>query len=503
MLTNIFNLHNNYNFNCITLYTNFEAGEVMTTQVSQSVEPVLQANSTSNKSPKVLESQYIVPFLMVASLFVLWGFANDITNPLVKAFKDIFLISNAQSSLVQFAFYLGYGVMAIPAAIFIRKFSYKHGILLGLALYAIGAALFIPAAYYQAFNYFLAALWILTCGLALLETTANPYVLSMGHPDTSTQRLNLAQAFNPIGSLTGMFVASNYILGELKVEEFRAQEKAMHPEFANMLPSEVDGKLTQALQNFSMSNPVDHQAMQAADLITVRGPYVAIAIVVAILFFVFLITKLPKTISHDKPFTLTELKETFARLISNKCYIEGVIAQAFYVGAQIMCWTFVIHYGMTSVGLTAAEAQQYNMIAMGVFLASRFICTFLLGFIRPGQLLMILAAGGFLLCLGTIFVGGLLGLYCLIGVSICMSLMFPTIYGIALKGMGNDASLASAGLVMAIVGGALMPPLQGALIDAEPLITGIPSVQTSFVLPLICFIVICVFGYRAHNTYNV
>ena len=475
----------------------------MSTSLDNSTEPDVTSEITEQDKPKILEAKYIFPFILVASLFPLWGFANDVTNPLVKAFKDIFLISNAQSSLVQFAFYLGYGVMAIPAAIFIRRFSYKSGILLGLALYAIGASLFIPASMTMQFNYFLAALWILTCGLALLETTANPYVLSMGHPDTSTQRLNLAQAFNPIGSLTGMFIASNYILGELKVAAFREQEKAANPEYANMLPSVVDGKLTQALSDYAVSNPVEHQAMQAADLITVRGPYVAIAIVVALLFVVFLVSKLPATISHDHPLTKKELKETFGRLFANRCYLEGVVAQAFYVGAQIMCWTFVIHYGMTSVGLTAAEAQQYNIVAMSIFLTSRFICTFLLGFIRPGQLLMLLALGGFILVIPVIFVGGYIGLYSLIGISACMSLMFPTIYGIALKGMGDDASLASAGLVMAIVGGALMPPMQGALIDGGELISGIPSVQTSFVLPMICFVVICLFGYRSHTKYKV
>ncbi|MBQ4828497.1 L-fucose:H+ symporter permease [Alteromonas sp. MMG017] len=473
----------------------------MSSGMEQTAEAVsIQKNQGSK--PQILEAKYIVPFLLVASLFPLWGFANDVTNPLVKAFKDIFMISNAQSSLVQFAFYLGYGVMAIPAAIFIRRFSYKSGILLGLGLYAIGASLFVPASIYMEFSYFLAALWILTCGLALLETTANPYVLSMGHPDTSTQRLNLAQAFNPIGSLSGMFVASSYILSELRVEAFREQEKVAHPEYAQMLPSVVDGKLTNALYDFALNNPVEHQTMQAADLITVRGPYVAIAVVVAIMFFVFLLSKLPKTMAQATPLTTSELKNTFQRLFANKCYLEGVIAQAFYVGAQIMCWTFVIHYGMTSVGLSASEAQSYNMVAMGIFLASRFICTFLLGFFRPGQLLMLLALGGFILSLGTIFVGGYTGLYCLIATSACMSLMFPTIYGIALKGMGEDASLASAGLVMAIVGGALMPPMQGSMIDGASLIDGIPSVQTSFVLPLICFAVICLYGYRAHYKYG-
>jgi FHS family L-fucose permease-like MFS transporter len=461
----------------------------------------IKLDNNTVKSIPILSKEMVLPFVMVAVLFPLWGFANDVTNPLVKAFKDIFLISNTQSSMVQFAFYLGYGVMAIPAAIFIRSYSYKAGILLGLMLYAIGAILFIPASLTMEFNYFLAALCIITCGLALLETTANPYILSMGHKDTATQRLNLAQAFNPIGSLTGMFVASTYILNKLQVEEFRAAERISHPEYTEMLPAVVDGKLTSALQNFSVTNPVEHHAMQAADLITVRGPYVAIAIVVTLLFIVFFFSKLPKTMSHDHPLTKKELKETFGRLFQNKRYLEGVVAQAFYVGAQIMCWTFIIHYGMTVVGLTAAEAQSYNIIAMGIFLVNRFICTFILSYIKPGRVLMLLAFGAMAFTTGAIFLNGMLGLYSLIGVSACMSLMFPTIYGIALKDMGDDASLASAGLVMAIVGGALMPPLQGALIDGKPIISTLTSVQTSFILPLLCFVVIAIFGYRAYKVH--
>jgi len=456
----------------------------------------------SASRPKILTRDMVLPFILVAILFPLWGFANDVTNPLVKAFKDIFLISNTQSSMVQFAFYLGYGIMAIPAAIFIRSYSYKSGILLGLGLYAIGASLFVPASIYQEFYFFLAALCVLTCGLALLEVTANPYILSMGHPDTATRRLNLAQAFNPIGSLTGMFIASSVILNQLQVEAFRNEQRLAHPEYNDMLPSVVDGHLTQALSDFAVNEPAAHQAMQAADLVTVRGPYVAIAVIVTVLFFVYLFSKLPKTMTHDHPLTMRELKDTFGRLIRNKCYVEGVVAQAFYVGAQIMVWTFVIHYGMTAIGLTAAEAQGYNIVAMVIFLGSRFICTFLLGFIRPGRLLMILASGGTVLTLGAIFLNGYAGLYSLIGISACMSLMFPTIYGIALKGMGDEASLASAGLIMAIVGGALMPPMQGALIDAGSIIGDIPSVKTSFLLPLVCFVVIATFGYRAHGVHQ-
>ena len=456
----------------------------------------------TNSKPKLLDRGNLVPFILVAMLFPLWGFANDVTNPLVKAFKDIFLISNAESSLVQFAFYLGYGIMAIPAAIFIRSFTYKSGILLGLALYAAGALLFIPASVYAEFYYFLAALCVLTCGLALLEVTANPYVLSMGDPETATRRLNLAQAFNPMGSLTGMFVASNVILSNLQVEEFRAAERAANPEYANMLPSVVDGHITQALADFAVNEPAAHQAMQAADLVTVRGPYLTIAAVVGVLFLVYLFSKLPKTMTHDHPLTMREFKETMGRLVRNQRYLEGVVAQAFYVGAQIMCWTFIIHYGMTTIGLTAAEAQVYNIIAMVTFLSSRFICTFLLGFIRPGRLLMLLAVGGSVLTLGAIFLPGYAGLYSLVGISACMSLMFPTIYGIALKDMGDDASLASAGLVMAIVGGALMPPLQGKMIDAGSIIGNIPSIKTSFLLPLLCFVVIVIYGYRSHTVHK-
>lgn len=455
-----------------------------------------------HESPPVLTRDMLGPFMLVTLLFPLWGFANDVTNPLVRAFKDIFLISNAESSLVQFAFYLGYGIMALPAAIFIRSFSYKFGILAGLALYAVGAMLFIPASVYAEFYYFLAALCILTCGLAFLEVTANPYILSMGHPETATRRLNLAQAFNPVGSLTGMFVASNYILGELRVEAFRVEQRELHPEYATMLPSEVDSLLTGALGDFAVNDPVAHQAMQAADLVTVRGPYVFIAAIVAILFVVYLVSKLPKTMKHDHPLTLAEFTGTMSRLVRNPRYIEGVIAQAFYVGAQIMCWTFIIHYGMTTLGLTAAEAQNYNIIAMVTFLSSRFVCTYLLAYIHPGRLLLILALGGMAMCFGAVFLDGYAGLYSLIGISACMSLMFPTIYGIALKGMGDDASLASAGLIMAIVGGALMPPLQGRMIDAGSIIGGIPPVKTSFLLPLVCFVVIAIYGYRAHRVYK-
>ena len=453
---------------------------------------------TESNEPKTIPGEYLYPFILVTTLFALWGFANDITNPLVRGFKEIFLISNAQSSLVQWAFYGGYATMAIPAALVIRKVSFKSGIIVGLALYAVGALLTIPAANMRDFNIFLIGFYVLTFGLAFLETSANPYILSMGPRETATQRLNFAQAFNPIGSLTGMVVASTFILSNLQVAEFREKETAAHPEYATMLPSEVDGKVTAALEKFAETEPEAHAAMQAHDLGIVRIPYVIIAIVVLAVLVMFVISKMPDTGKEDEKIKLGVLMR---HLFGSFHYVGGVVAQTFYVGAQIMCWTFIIHYGMTLIGLTAAQAQNYNILAMGIFLTSRFICTFILRYMKAGLLLGILAIVGCGLTLGAIFTQGMPGLYCLIGVSACMSLMFPTIYGIALDGLTpNDAKLGSAGLIFAIVGGAFMPRLQGSMIDGEGMtIAGVAleSVRVSFFLPAFCFVIIAIYGFLA------
>ena len=447
-------------------------------------------------SAKVVTRQYLYPFILVTSLFALWGFANDVTNPLVRAFKEIFLISNAQSSLVQWAFYGGYATMAIPAALVIRKLSFKWGILIGLALYAIGALLTIPAAALMQFNIFLVGFYVLTFGLAFLETSANPYILSMGSPETATRRLNLAQAFNPIGSLTGMAVASLFILPSLQVSEFRDAQWDSHPEYADMMPSEVDGLINTSLETFRDTQPEAYLAMVAHDLDVVKIPSVVIALVVLGVLALFVVSRMPDTGREEEKIKLVPLMK---HLVFNFHYIGGVVAQTFYVGAQIMCWTFIIHYGMTLIGLSASQAQNYNILAMGIFLSSRFICTFFLKYINPGALLGILAIGGGLLTLGAIFIQGMAGLYCLVGVSACMSLMFPTIYGIALHGLTpNDAKLGSAGLIFAIVGGAFMPRMQGALIDGEGMTLfgqALESVRVSFFLPVVCFVVIALYGF--------
>lgn len=427
----------------------------------------------------VIPQEILYPFILVTSLFALWGFANDVTNPMVAAFKQIMLISHFESSLVQFAFYGGYCVMAIPAALFIKRFTYKSGILVGLALYSVGALLFIPSSHLMAFWAFLVSYFILTCGLSFLETSANPYVLAMGPEENATRRLNFAQAFNPIGSLTGMFVAQQLILARL--------DKTSEAERAVML----------------QTAPQQFKALQVYDLNILRGPYVAIGLIVLIFFLLFLVSKLPRSKGEEDK--QLNVGKTLRRLWANKKYIEGVIAQTFYVGAQIMCWTFIIQYAMHELGMAKETAQGYNIIAMSIFCTSRFICTYLLKYFSPGGLLMSLAIGGFALILGTIFLHGMLGLYCLIAVSACMSLMFPTIYGIALKGLGDDAKLGAAGLIMAIGGGSIMPPLQAAIMDMSDFHLGLftlSSTRISFMLPLLCFVVIAVFGFRTSKVHG-
>jgi len=422
------------------------------------------------KKVPVVSKKVLVPFILITSLFALWGFANDITNPMVSAFKKIMELDNFQASLVQLAFYGGYGTMALPAAIFIKKYSYKKGILMGLTLYAIGALLFYPAAVFEQYYYFLAALYILTFGLAFLETTANPYILDMGDETTATQRLNLAQAFNPIGALSGLFVAQTFILGALQSDNI----------------------------DFSSLSEDAKGLIKTSDLLVIRDPYVVLGVFVLIMLSIIAFVKMPENGAKST----SGVWESIKRLFKKERFVGGVIAQTFYVGAQIMCWTYIYQYAET-LGIDNQTTVSYAMTALGVFLAGRWICTFLLKYINSGKLLMILSFGAILCTLGAIFIQGIGGLYSLIAISFCMSLMFPTIYGIALKGLGEDAKYASAFLVMAIVGGAIMPSLQGLILDIggpgyeDVLILGVPEVNFSFILPLVCYMVVAMYGFRA------
>jgi len=423
---------------------------------------------------KLVEKKYLVPFVAITSLFALWGFANDITNPMVAAFQTLMELPAAKASLIQFAFYGGYATMAVPAALFIRRFSYKKGILLGLALYAVGALLFIPASARQSFTFFCFSLYILTFGLAFLETTASPFILSLGAKENATRRLNLSQAFNPMGSLAGMAVASMVVLPNLLSD--------MRDAAGNII--------------FPMLSENEKVEIKLHDLAVIRDPYVVLGLVVIVMFVIIAMVKVPATTNVKEP--MSNVKETLKRLWKNKVYREGVVAQVFYVAAQIMVWTFIIQYA-DNLGISKATAQNYNIVAMCLFLCGRFLSTWLMKYTDGRRLLTIFGISAALCSLGAVLIVGKVGLWCLVGISLFMSLMFPTIYGTALEKVSlSDASLGAAFLVMAIVGGALMPPLQGMIIDCGT-VMGHPAVNVSYCLPLLCFLVVAIYGLRARK----
>ena len=419
---------------------------------------------------EVVPKKVLVPFILVTSLFTLWGFANAVTDPMVQAFKKVLELSNSQAAWVQMAFYGGYFCMALPAAMFMRKYSYKTCILIGLGLYAIGALLFYPAALSEKFWFFCLGLYVLTFGLAFLETAANPYALALGPKETATQRLNLAQAFNPVGLILGLLIAQQFVLKKLKSDD---------------------------IVDFSSLDEASKILIKTSDLLVIRDPYVILGLVLIVVFILFAIIKMPQ--SKDES-AMPNISNTFSSLAKDKNYIFGLLAQVLYVGAQIMCWTYIYQYA-EGLGIDGVSAGYYQMAAFVLFTIGRAIGTYLLRFMNSGKLLMYFALSAIAFVLGTIFINGSVGLYSLVGISFCMSLMFPTIYGIALGNLTEEQSkVGSAGLVMAIVGGALLPKLQGIIIDfggngvSDILILGVSEVNFSFVLPLLCFIYIAWYG---------
>ena len=427
---------------------------------------------------KVISRENLMPFVLVTSLFALWGFANAVTDPMVIAFKKVMELSNSEAAWVQMAFYGGYFCMALPAAIFMRKYSYKVGILIGLALYAAGALLFYPAAQSESFVFFCLGLYVLTFGLAFLETAANPYALAMGAKETATQRLNLAQAFNPVGLIAGLFVAQQFVLKNLKSDD---------------------------IQDFSVLDEASKTLIKTSDLLVIRDPYVILGLVLIGIFILFVVSKMPQSKEEG---VMPNIGDTFAVLAKNKKYVLGVLAQILYVGAQIMCWTYIYQYA-EAIGMDSVTAGYYQMAAFVLFTIGRAVGTYLLKFLSSGKLLMYFALLAIAFVIGTIFIKGIIGLYSLVGVSFCMSLMFPTIYGIALVDLSEEQSkIGSAGLVMAIVGGALMPKLQGIIIDiggngvADSKIMGVSEVNFSFILPLLCFIYIAWYGLIVFKRYE-
>ena len=421
-----------------------------------------------------------VPFILITSCFALWGFANDMTAPIVKAFSKIFRMSVTEGSFVQVAYYLGYFAMAFPAALFIQRRSYKSGVMLGLSLFGLGALLFIPAKFLGYYYPFLFAYFIMTCGLSFLETSCNPYIYCMGSEETATQRLNLAQAFNPIGALLGMWMARDFV--QARMSDMTTTQRMSLPD-------------------------AQFNALKDSDLSILIQPYILIGVICIVLLALIRLHKMP--MDGDKQ-SRKGIWQSLHELSHVKNYREGVLAQFFYVGAQVTCWTFIIQYGtriFMAEGMTekAAEmlSQKYNIIAMAFFTVSRFVCTFFLKYIEPGRLLSILAICAISLVGGVMLFPDRSGVYCLVGVSACMSLMFPTIYGIALRGVGDNVKFAGAGLIMAILGGSVFPPIQALTIDSNVTVLGISSTNFSFVIPLICFVVVALYGHRAYVRKNI
>ena len=415
---------------------------------------------------KTIEKRYLLPFCLVTVLFLLWGIANNMTDTLLSAFKRIMSMSDAQTSLIQFAFYGSYFCFALPAALYIRKYSYKSGVILGLCLYAAGAILFFPASKTASYAFYLAAIYIMAGGCSILETTANPYILSMGAPQTATRRLNIAQSFNPLGSITGILLSQYFILGELSSAS-AAERAAMSPE-----------KL---------------EALQAHELGAVTGTYMTLGFVLLAIMVVMLLVRMPE--GRDDG-AADSLKETFRRLLSNKTYKWGVVAQFFYIGAQIGVWSFTIRLVMQELGILEARAATIYLVSIICFSAARFLFTWLMKWFRPSKLLLWAAVADIVLCALVVLCkgSGWLCVGALVGVSFFMSLMFPTIYGIALTDVGADAKIGASGLIMAILGGALLTPLQGRISDLF-------GVNASYLVPLGCFVVVLAYAcFVVHNS---
>ena len=418
-----------------------------------------QSTSGATRRGILVPREYLWPFILLTSLFAFWGLANNMTDVLLATFKKIMSMSDFQTSWIQIAFYGSYFCLALPAAIFIRRFSYKSGVMLGLGLFAAGALLFFPASRTMVYGHFLVALFILAGGLSILETSANPYAIAMGPESNATRRLNLAQSFNPLGSITGVILGKFFILSGLN--------EASSEERAQLAPEQL-------------------QQMQEAELSAVMGPYVTVAFIIIGVGVLFAVTRFPQGSDRDKS---VDLLSTLGRLLRRPHYVKGVVAQFFYVGAQIGVWSFTIRYVMNDLNLNETSAANYYLASILLFSTSRFVCTALMKVMSPQRLLSVMAAGACGFTLIVVIIGGHLGALALVGVSGCMSLMFPTIYGLAVDGLGEDAKIGASGLVMAILGGAVLTALQGQVSD-------LAGIHLAYLVPLGCFVIILYYGLR-------
>ena len=392
-----------------------------------------------------------IPFVLLILCFAAWGAAANLTDVLVGVFRTIFDMTNVQAALVQFAYYGAYFTLAIPAALINRRFGYKAGILTGLGLASLGGLLFVPASAVLEYGAFLAALFVLAAGMSILETSANPFVIAMGPEESATQRLNLAQAFNPVGANIGVLLGAVLILPELTPEASK-----------------------------TIMSAAELEASQEDDLALVLGPYLGIAFVLILIWLLIAFRKIETPPEKSQEAAEGEARTgALGRLWRNRHYRYGVVAQFFNVGAQVCAWTFTILYAQDIVGIPPEDAGWYLQASLILFLVARFVMTWLLGIFRPTLLLLTMASLGVGLCLVAMFSQNMVGLIAVVCISLSLSLMFPTIYGVALRGLGEDTKFGAAGLVMAILGGALLPLIQGKVMDEA-------GAAIAFVVPGIC-----------------
>jgi FHS family L-fucose permease-like MFS transporter len=384
------------------------------------------------RKARLVYPKLAIPFVLLLLCFAAWGAAANLTDVVVGVFRSIFDMSNTQSALVQFAYYGAYFTLAIPAAMINRRFGYKVGVLSGLGLAAVGGLLFVPAGEVLEYGAFLAALFVLAAGMSILETSANPFVIAMGPEESATQRLNLAQAFNPVGANIGVLLGAVLILPELTSEASKTIMTA--------------DELRQSRED---------------DLALVLGPYLGIAAVLVLIWLLIAFRKIstPRERSQEREGEASS--GALRRLWRNRHYRYGVAAQFFNVGAQVCAWTFTILYAQDIVGVPAEDSGWYLQASLILFLVARFVMTWLLGIFRPTGLLFLMASLGVGFCLVAMFSLNMVGLIAVVCISLSLSLMFPTIYGVALRGLGEDTKFGAAGLVMAILGGALRPLVHG------------------------------------------
>jgi hypothetical protein len=425
---------------------------------------------TASQQKSIVPREYRVYFALLVSCFALWGLLNNMTDNLVPSFAKIFMINAVDSSLVQVAFYGAYAVLALPAAFIIKRYSYRVGVLVGLGFYMVGAFGYIPAAMLQSYNLFLVSIFVLAGGLSVLETTYNPFVLSLGDEETSVRRLNFAQAFNPLGSMAGLFLAKYVILSHLH---------------------------TATLDDRLAMTPEQLGVVRDTELFWVCVPYVGLIIIAFAIWVAFFRSNLSDKDSADE----MKVSAAIGKLLSIPRYAFGVVAQFFYVGVQIAVWTWTIKYIMITQGLIESEAANIYIYSIVLFIACRWICTYLMKYIVPAKMMAVFALGGILCCLGVIYLPTEVSVYTLIGVSGCMSLMFPTIYGIALRGLGPEVKFGAAGLIMAILGSAVITPFMGHLVDTNMLgglVSGFSpeetAVRSAFYLPVLCFAVVLAYS---------